>query len=47
MQILGNYNNYHYIIENARKTFSELYSPENIAIGVYKIFENLEGVTTQ
>jgi len=44
--ILGNYNNYRYIIENARKKFSELYKPENIALHVYKLFENLDGVST-
>ena len=45
--VLGNYNNYSYIIENARKKFSELYRPENIAIRVYEIFKNLDGVSTQ
>jgi len=45
-EILGNYNNYLYIIENARKKFSELYRPENIALHVYDIFKNLKGVTT-
>ena len=45
-EVLGNYNNYLYIIENARKKFSELYRPENIALHVYDIFKNLKGVTT-
>ena len=44
--ILGNTKNYHYIIENARKKFSELYNPENIALNVYNIFKNLNGVST-
>ena len=42
--ILGNYNNYRYIIENARKKFSELYRPENVALHVYNIFKSLNGV---
>jgi len=45
-EVLGNYNDYLYIIENARKRFSELYRPENIALHVYNIFKNLNGVTT-
>lgn len=45
-KVLGNYNDYLYIIENARKKFSELYRPENIALHVYNIFKNLNGVTT-
>jgi len=45
--ILGNYNNYSYIIENARKKFSELYHPENIALHVYNIMKKLEGVTNE
>jgi len=45
-EVLGNYNDYLYIIENARKKFSELYRPENIALHVYNIFKNLNGVTT-
>jgi hypothetical protein len=44
-KILGNYNNYLYIIDNARKKFSELYRPENIALRVYEIFKNLKEVT--
>ncbi len=44
--ILGNYDKYQYIIENARKKFLELYRPENIALHVYDIFKNLNGVTT-
>ena len=44
--ILGNLQNYHYIIENARKKFSELYNPENIALHVYNLFKNLDGVST-
>ena len=45
--VLGNYNNYSYIIENARKKFSELYRPENIALYVYNIMKKLEGVTNE
>ena len=45
--VLGNYNNYSYIIENARKKFSELYRPENIALHVYNIMKKLKGVTNE
>ena len=44
--ILGNMKNYHYIIENARKKFVEEYQPENLALHLYGIFNNLKGVTT-
>ncbi len=44
-EVLGNYNDYLYIIENARKRFTDLYKPENIALHVYNIFKNLNGVT--
>jgi len=40
-EVLGNYNKFSYIIENARKTFSELYTQENVARRVYKLFNNL------
>jgi hypothetical protein len=43
-EILGNYNNYRYIIENVRKKFSELYRPENIALHLYKTFKKLDGI---
>ena len=43
--ILGNYNNYRYIIENARKKFLELYRPENVALHVYNTFKTLNGVS--
>ena len=45
--VLGNYNKFSYIIENARKTFSELYRPENIALHVYNTIKKLEGVTNE
>ena len=46
MKVLGDYDNYLYINENAREKFAELYNPENIALHVYNIFKNLNGVTT-
>ena len=44
--ILGNYKNYHYIIENARNKFDEVMQPHHIAMHLYNIFKNLKGVTT-
>lgn len=46
-KILGNYNDYLYIINNARRKFSELFTQENVAIQFYNIFKNLEGVTDE
>jgi len=40
--ILGNYKNYHYIIDNARNKLKEEISPEKIALHVYNIFSNLK-----
>ena len=44
--ILGNYKDYHYIIDNARKKFQEVMQPHHIAMHLYNIFKNLKGVTT-
>jgi|TARA_R110002096_G_scaffold127550_4_gene275448 hypothetical protein len=44
--ILGNYKNYHYIIENARNKFKEVMDPHCIATHLYNLFKNLKGVTT-
>lgn len=44
--VLGNYKNYSYIIENARKKFNEQMRPENIALNLYNTFQNLKNVTT-
>ena len=44
--IMTNYSSYQHIIENARRTFTELYCPENIAVHVYNIFKNLKGIST-
>jgi len=46
-KILGNYNDYLYIIENARRKFSELFTQENVAVQFYNIVKNLEGVTNE
>jgi len=44
--ILGNYKDYHYIIDNARNKFNEVMQPQHVAIHLYNIFKNLKGVTT-
>jgi len=46
-KVLGNYNDYLYIIENARRKFSELFTQENVAVQFYNIVKNLEGVTNE
>ena len=40
-KILGNYNNYLYIIDNARKKLVEMYSYENVCLYWYNMFANL------
>jgi len=45
--ILSNYQDHAYIIENARKKFSELYNPERIAHHVYDLFKNLKEVENE
>jgi hypothetical protein len=42
--VLGNYQNYHHIIESARQRFNEMMSPERIAIHLHALFSNLNGV---
>jgi len=44
-KVLGNYNDYLYIIENARKKFIESMHPNNLALHLHKIFKNLNGIT--
>jgi hypothetical protein len=44
--ILGNYQNYQYIIDNARKKITEVMHPYNVAIHLYNIFLNLKNITT-
>jgi len=46
-KILGNYNDYLYIIDNARRKFSNLFTQENVAVQFYNIFKNLEGITNE
>jgi hypothetical protein len=41
-ETLANYKNYHCIIENARKKFSEQMRPENIALHLYSTFKSLK-----
>ena len=43
-KILGNYKDYHYIIENARKKLVEMYSYNNVCMYWYNRFANLSGV---
>tara|TARA_R110002012_G_scaffold15562_4_gene61684 strand:+ start:385 stop:1410 length:1026 start_codon:yes stop_codon:yes gene_type:complete len=43
--VLGNYKNYQYIIENARKKFEEVMRPEPLAMHLYNMFKNINGVT--
>ena len=45
--LLGNNEKCHYIIENSRKKFKELLTPENIALKVYDIFSNMNLVITE
>lgn len=44
-KVLGNYNDYLYIVENARKKFIESMHPNNLALHLHKIFKNLNGIT--
>ena len=46
-EVLGNYNNYLYIIENARERFKSEMAPEKLAIHLHNMFKNLKEITTQ
>ena len=46
-KVLGNYEDYSYIIENARKKLVEMYSYDNVCMYWYNRFANLEGVQTE
>ena len=43
-KVLGNYNDYLYIIENARKQVVQMYSYENVCMYWYNMIANLNGV---
>jgi len=45
-EVLGNYNNYLYIIENARERFKSEMAPEKLAIHLHNMFKNLKEITT-
>ena len=38
--VLGNYKDYYYIIDNARKKFEEQMDPKNLALYLYNMFKN-------
>ena len=46
-KILGNYKDYLYIIENARKKLVEMYSYDNVGMYWYNRFANLNGVESE
>ena len=46
-KILGNYKDYLYIIENARKKLVEMYSYDNVCMYWYNRFANLNGVQSE
>ncbi len=45
--LLEDSNKRYYIIENARKKFKELYTPENIALNLYNILKNTDKIITE
>lgn len=47
MNILGNYKNYQYIAENARKRLLDVYSYHNVAMHWYNFFANQNGVINE
>ena len=46
-KILGNYNKYLYIIENARKQVTQLYSYDNVCMYWYNFFANMNGIQNE
>jgi hypothetical protein len=45
--ILDNYNDYLYIVENARKRLTDVYSSHNVAMHWYNFFANLSGISNE
>lgn len=43
--VLGNYKDYHYIINNARKKIEDVMRPDNVALHLYNIFLSLKEIT--
>lgn len=46
-KILGNYNQYQYIIDNSRKRLSEIYSYHNVSMYWYNFFANQAGIENE
>ena len=46
-KVLGNFQNYQYIIDNARKKVVEMYSYQNVCMYWYNFFNNLSGVINE
>ena len=46
-EVLGNYKDYSYIIENARKKLIEMYSYDNVCLHWYNFFSNLSGIESE
>ena len=44
-EILGNYNDFHYIIENFRNKFREVYTYHDICMHWYNILKTVRSVT--
>tara|TARA_R110002012_G_scaffold201465_2_gene370383 strand:+ start:2589 stop:3614 length:1026 start_codon:yes stop_codon:yes gene_type:complete len=45
--VLSDYNNFLYIIENARKLFEVKMRPETVAMHLHKVFSNLNGIENE
>ena len=46
-KVLGNYNDYQYIIENSRQKLVEMFSYHNVGLYWYNFFANLSGVSSE
>jgi hypothetical protein len=44
--VLDSFEDYLYLVDNARKKFEEQMNPQNIALHLYKTFKNLDNITT-
>jgi hypothetical protein len=44
--VLDSFEDYLYLVDNARKKFEEQMNPQNIALHLYKTFKNLDSITT-
>ena len=46
-KVLGNYNNFHYIVENMRQSYTKEYDYHKLCMHWYNIFSNMDSISNE